>query len=71
MQTKTRTTAVPGTHWILPRGQQTPVGEPNRLLFVHVIPQNVAYQLLLDTDVVHILKWNISVEEELVLRTNQ
>ena len=51
MQTETRTTAVLGTHWILPHGQQTPVGEPNRRLFVHVIPQNVAYQLLLYTDV--------------------
>ena len=58
METETTNTTVPGTYWILPKGQQTPVGQPNKRLFVHVFPQKIAYQLLLDTDVPLINMYN-------------
>ena len=42
---------VPGTFWLLPLGHQIPSDEPTKRLYVHVIPQRVTYQILIDVEV--------------------
>lgn len=46
-----RHTQVPGAFWILPQGHPIALPEtPTKKLYIHVIPQDVTYQVLLDND---------------------
>ena len=46
-----RSCQVPGTLWIVPRGHKIEIPEPIKILYIHVIPTDVTYQVLLDIDI--------------------
>lgn len=46
-----RSCQVPGTLWIVPQGHNIEIFEPLKILYIHVIPTNVTYEVLLDIDI--------------------